>query len=116
MRDNQLRQGRAFPLVPGNTPITTLVVLGILPICGQPAHVLIDSGSTHSFVSYLFAHYLHTSSVPLNYVLIVSLPFGDSMLCDRVYNSCEFLVNDVPMLVNLIPLEMHGFDAILGMD
>ena len=38
------------------------------------------------------------------------------MLCDRVYNSCEILVNDVPMFVNLIPLEMHDFDVILGMD
>ena len=38
------------------------------------------------------------------------------MLCDRVYNSCEILVNNVPMFVNFIPLEMHGFDVILGMD
>ncbi|GFS33110.1 hypothetical protein Acr_00g0026370 [Actinidia rufa] len=37
-RNNQPRQGRAFALVPGNTPATTLVVSGILPICSQPAH------------------------------------------------------------------------------
>ncbi|GFY97645.1 hypothetical protein Acr_12g0001860 [Actinidia rufa] len=43
-------------------------------------------------------------------------PSGDSMLCDRVYSSCEIRVNDVPMYVNLILLEMHGFDVILGMD
>ncbi|GFZ17085.1 hypothetical protein Acr_26g0003550 [Actinidia rufa] len=79
--NNQPRQGRAFALVPGNTPATTLVV-----------------------------------SVSLEYELSVSLPSGDSMLCDRVYSSCEIRVNDVPMYVNLIPLEMHGFDVILGMD
>ncbi|GFZ03498.1 hypothetical protein Acr_16g0001220 [Actinidia rufa] len=33
-----------------------------------------------------------------------------------VYNSCEIRVNDVSLYVNLIPLEMHGFDVILGMD
>ncbi|GFS37630.1 hypothetical protein Acr_00g0053140 [Actinidia rufa] len=33
-RNNQPRQGRAFALVPGNTPATTSVVSGILPICG----------------------------------------------------------------------------------
>ena len=38
------------------------------------------------------------------------------MSCDRVYHSCEILVNDVPLYANLIPLEMHGFDVILGMD
>ncbi|GFS41336.1 hypothetical protein Acr_00g0073760 [Actinidia rufa] len=52
--NNQPRQGRAFALVPGNTPATTSVVSGILPICGQPAHILMDSGSTHSFVSQFF--------------------------------------------------------------
>ncbi|GFS37274.1 hypothetical protein Acr_00g0051070 [Actinidia rufa] len=96
-RNNQPRQGRAFALVPGNTPATTSVVSGILPICGQPAHILMDSGSTHSFVSHSFEHYLTTSPVSLEYELSVSLPSGDSMLCDRVYNSCEIRVNDVPM-------------------
>ncbi|GFS32110.1 hypothetical protein Acr_00g0020910 [Actinidia rufa] len=57
--DNQPRQGRAFALVPGNTPATTSVVSGILPICGQPAHILMDSGSTHSFVSHSFEYYLN---------------------------------------------------------
>ncbi|GFY81081.1 hypothetical protein Acr_01g0008900 [Actinidia rufa] len=33
--NNQPRQGRAFALVPGNTPATTSVVSGILPICGS---------------------------------------------------------------------------------
>ncbi|GFY95688.1 hypothetical protein Acr_10g0010730 [Actinidia rufa] len=33
--NNQPRQGRTFALVPGNTPATTSVVSGILPICGQ---------------------------------------------------------------------------------
>ncbi|GFY80855.1 hypothetical protein Acr_01g0006640 [Actinidia rufa] len=51
-RNNQPRQGRAFALVPGNTPATTSVV-----------------------------------SVPLEYELSVSLPSGDTMLCDRVYSS-----------------------------
>ena len=89
---------------------------GILLICGQPAHVLMDSSSTHSFVSYLFEHYLRTSPLPLEYVLSLSLPSGDSVLCDKVYNSCEIRINDVPLYVNLIPLEIHYFDVILGMD
>ena len=70
----------------------------------------------HLFVSYLFSHSLHTSLVPLDYVLSVVLPFRNSIICDRVYNSCKILVNNVPMFMNLIPLDMHGFDIILGMD
>ena len=75
-----------------------------------------DSSSTHSFVSYLFEHYLHTIPVPFEYELSVSLPLGDSMSCDRVYHSCEILVNNVSLYVDIIPLEMRGFDIILGMD
>ncbi|GFZ21610.1 hypothetical protein Acr_29g0007720 [Actinidia rufa] len=107
--NNQPRQGRAFALVPGNTPATTSVVSGILPICGQPTHILMDSGSTHSFVSHSFEHYLTTSPVSLEYELSVSLPSGDSMLCDRVYSSCEIRVNDVPMYVNLYTLRDAWF-------
>ena len=75
-----------------------------------------DSGSTHSFVSYPFEHYLHTSPILIECELLVSLPSGDTMLCDRVYHSCEILVNNVPLYMNLILLEMHGLDVILGMD
>ena len=89
---------------------------GILPICGQPAHILIDSGFTHSFMSYLFEYYLNTSLVPLEYELSVLLPSRDTMLCNRVYNPFKIHVNDVPLFVDFIPLEMHGFDIILGMD
>ncbi|GFS36164.1 hypothetical protein Acr_00g0044410 [Actinidia rufa] len=84
-RNNQPRQGRAFALVPGNTPATTSVVSGILPICGQPARILMDSVSTIHLFQILLEYYLTTSPVPLEYELLVSLPSGDSMLCDRVY-------------------------------
>ena len=102
-RGDQPRKGRAFALTPGNTPATDSVVSGILPICGQPAHVLIDSGSTHSFVSHLFVQYLYVPPVPLDHALIVSLPSGDTMLCDRIYNSYEIFINDVSMLLTLYP-------------
>ncbi|GFY87252.1 hypothetical protein Acr_05g0008910 [Actinidia rufa] len=52
-RNNQPRQGRAFALVPGNTPATTSVVSGILPICGQPAHILMDY-RFHAFIRFKF--------------------------------------------------------------
>ena len=45
-QSSKLQQGRAFALVPRNTPATTSVVSGMLPICGQPARILID---THVF-------------------------------------------------------------------
>ena len=63
-RDNQPRQGRAFALVSGNIPATYSIVSGILLICGQLAHVLIDSSSIYSFVLYLFSQYLYVPGTP----------------------------------------------------
>ncbi|GFS37411.1 hypothetical protein Acr_00g0051850 [Actinidia rufa] len=60
-RNNQPRQGRAFALVLGNTPATTLVVSGILPICGQPARILMDSGLIFERVGVVPPPYLISS-------------------------------------------------------
>ena len=38
------------------------------------------------------------------------------MIRDTVYRDCEISMQGVPMLANLIPLEMSDFDLILGMD
>ena len=51
IKENQPQEGRAFAFVSGNTPAATSVVLGIFPIYGQPAHILIDSDSIHFFIS-----------------------------------------------------------------
>ncbi|XP_057485865.1 uncharacterized protein LOC130772143 [Actinidia eriantha] len=55
-RRGQLQQGRVFTLVPGDVQASTSVVSGILTIDSYPAHVLIDSGSTHSFVAPCFCN------------------------------------------------------------
>ncbi|XP_028117854.1 uncharacterized protein LOC114315434 [Camellia sinensis] len=53
---------------------------------------------------------------PLNYVVFVSLPSGDYMLCASMYPTCELLLGDIPLCANLIPLDMVHFDIILGID
>ena len=54
-----MRQGRVFALVPGDVQNTETVVIGIHSICTQNAYVLIDSGSTHSYVSHAFSRKLN---------------------------------------------------------
>ena len=112
----QLQQGRVFALVPGDVQASTSVVSGILTIDSYPAHVLIDSGSTHSFVTPYFATKLSTPPQPLNFTLHVSTPSGDSMIGSHVFRDCEIQVHDVLLHVNLIPLDIQHFDVILGMD
>ncbi|CAL9124704.1 unnamed protein product, partial [Musa textilis] len=42
------------------------IIKGIITLCGTPASVLIDSGSTHSFISPYFARKLHKNPEPMH--------------------------------------------------
>ncbi|XP_028104481.1 uncharacterized protein LOC114303546 [Camellia sinensis] len=110
------RQGRVFALVPGDVQNAATVVSGTFIVHGHSAHVLFDSGSTHSFVSKLFAPHLDKIEENLSYMLCVSSPLGDSMLCTSVYLACELQLGDIWVYANLLPLDMTYFDVILGMD
>ncbi|KAI9159640.1 hypothetical protein LWI28_000517 [Acer negundo] len=78
--------------------------------------VLFDSGATHSFVSLAFSAYANISAKPLDLCMTIMTPMGDSMLVNRVYKSCLISVGGMDFLVDLLPLKMHDFDVILGMD
>ncbi|XP_028081335.1 uncharacterized protein LOC114282792 [Camellia sinensis] len=111
-----LRQGRVFVLMPGYVQNTKSVVLGIIPIYAQNAYVLIDSGSTHSFISYAFSRKLTRPLELMNCLLAVSTPSRGSMICAYVYPTCEIMTSDKILYVDLLPLRIYYFDCILGMD
>ncbi|XP_028088895.1 uncharacterized protein LOC114289377 [Camellia sinensis] len=110
------RQGRVFALIPGDVQNAATVVSGTFMVHGHSACVLLDSGSTHSFVSKLFAPNLNKTEEKLSYVLCVSLPLGDPIICASVYVACELQLEDIRVYANLLPLDMAYFDIILGMD
>ncbi|KAG5535763.1 hypothetical protein RHGRI_023508 [Rhododendron griersonianum] len=62
---NNKGKGKAFALVPGDPRNNDRVVAGIMILCSLPAHVLLDSGSSHSFVSASFATKLPLKPEPL---------------------------------------------------
>ena len=61
------------------------VIMGILSIIGREAHILIDPGSIHSFVSCSFAIHLGREPEPLDCGLVVHTPTLESLLDERVY-------------------------------
>ncbi|XP_028075145.1 uncharacterized protein LOC114277451 [Camellia sinensis] len=52
----------------------------------------------------------------LSYMLCVSSPLGDSMICTLIYVACELHLGDIQVHANLLPLDMMYFDIVLGMD
>ena len=95
---------------------TPEVIMGMLSIFSRDAHILIDSGSTHSFVFCTFATHVEREPKPIDYGLVVSTPTGGSLLAESVYRDCMIRLGEHEFVANLIILDIRDFDAILGID
>ena len=94
------------------------VVKGTILIYDLEAYVLIDPGSTHSFVSLLFAFKLgnYVKPTPLSRKLSIMTPMNTSQLVEYVLRDCKLKLGGRVMTANLILMHMRDFDVILGMD
>ena len=92
------------------------VVTGMLSIFDRDAHILIDRGSTHSFVSHNFSIRSNKQLSLLDNELVVSCPMGTITICKHVYKDCVVRLENHELLTDVMPLQIHDFDAILGMD
>ncbi|XP_070055331.1 uncharacterized protein [Nicotiana tomentosiformis] len=85
------------------------------PRGGGDASVLFDPGSTYSYVSSLFAHFLDIPRQSLSTSVYVSTHVGDSVVIDRIYRSCVVTFYGYETRANLLLLDMIDFE-VLGMD
>jgi len=99
-----------------NAQASNVVVTSTLFVCSQDAHVLFDTGVTHSFVSSCFALRLAKSSSFLDETLVVTTPVGDNLLAKSVYCSRDVSIKGKVLPTDLVVLDMIGFDVILGMN
>ncbi|XP_070032130.1 uncharacterized protein [Nicotiana tomentosiformis] len=80
------------------------------------ASILFNPGSTHSYVSSHFAHYLDMPRDSLVTHAHVSTLVGDYIIVDHVYRLCVVTIGGYDTKVDLLPLSMIDFDVILGID
>ncbi|KAL4020916.1 hypothetical protein IC575_019704 [Cucumis melo] len=78
------------------------VVIGTLPVLGNYALLLFDSGSSHSFISSAFVLHARLEVEPLHHVLSVK--------------ACQIEIAGRVIEVTLLVLDMLDFDVILSMD
>ncbi|TYK29281.1 DNA/RNA polymerases superfamily protein [Cucumis melo var. makuwa] len=109
--------GNVYAMTQQEAEDTPDVITGTILICSEPAVVLFDLGATHSFVSSIFLTKLNRMLEPSLFEgLAIYTPVGYVLIVNKVLRNCEVLVEDISMLVNLIPLELQKLDVILGMD
>ena len=89
---------------------------GTIAVFGHDAHILIDLGVTHSFISTGFISNVNVESQPIDWNIVISLPTGDSRIAKSVYLDSKVIIGGQEFIADLILLYIHEFDVIFGMD
>ncbi|XP_072953280.1 uncharacterized protein [Typha angustifolia] len=102
--------GFAWPFTPEGR------MVGTMTLFAHTARIFFDPGATNSFISTSLLEYADVASGPLVEPLMIATPLGDFLEVRHVYRSCTLTFDEWDFKVDLLPLEMHDFDLILGMD
>ena len=109
-------RGRVYAMTSHEAQATPDVVTGTLSIFGDDAHVLIDLGATHSFISREYVARVGTTPVPLGCSLEIATPTGESLWPSQMLKGSFFSIEGQDMEADLILIDLKGLDVILGMD
>ncbi|KAL0305050.1 UNVERIFIED_CONTAM: Transposon Ty3-I Gag-Pol polyprotein [Sesamum calycinum] len=82
-------QARVYAITKEQAPTAPEVITGSFSFCGFSAHVLIDPGSTCSFISHDFASRVHASIESLGHDLCVSMPAGGVIGLSNKGSNCR---------------------------
>ena len=111
-----MTQARVFAVTQQDADTAPDVVTGMISVFGRDAHILIDLGAIHSFISKGFISNVNVESQPIDCSIVVSLPTRDSRIAESVYMDNRVIIGGQEFLADLILLDIHDFDVILGMD
>ena len=92
------------------------VVTSQLLIANTLAHVLIDSGATHSFASCKFAECVSHDCDVLRQGFSISMPYGEILFSSHWLQAIPMIISGRELYVDLVVLNMHDYNVILGMD
>lgn len=77
------------------------------------AYILINSDTTHSFVSCNFAAQSALDPIPLSSRLEAYTPIRNSLWPMQMLKGCLFLIEGLVIEANLIIIELYNLDVIL---
>ncbi|XP_070039839.1 uncharacterized protein [Nicotiana tomentosiformis] len=99
-----------------NAEASNRVIIGILSVCGRLGYVLVDPGSTFSYVSHYLCVEFGKAPEKLGVPFEVSTPIGESVKVEYIFRNCIITVQGREMFADLNLLDMVDFDIIAGMD
>ncbi|KAK9065033.1 hypothetical protein SSX86_016416 [Deinandra increscens subsp. villosa] len=114
--DQRTTGGRVFAMTAHQAANAPGTISGSLTLNGTKACVLFDTGSTHSIISLSFAQRVGLSSSLLHPPMSITTPMGNSITITNVFYGCPISIGGEVFTAELLPMTMHDFDIILGMD
>nr|XP_043639128.1 uncharacterized protein LOC122610201 [Erigeron canadensis] len=110
------------PLVQGNPHISLNALMGIpsystMQVVGiignRRLHILVDSGSTHNFMSVAICEILKCSTIKISSVR-VTVTDGNKMECMTLYKQFHWLMRGTDFTVDMLVFELTNYDIVLG--
>jgi len=91
------------------------VVSSMFPMDTLPTKVLFDASATHSFINAATAKRIACAVEDMNVHLCVSTPIGSVYQTDQIVRDCSIVIQNREF-IDLVVLDIQGYDVILGMD
>ncbi|GJW92423.1 putative reverse transcriptase domain-containing protein [Tanacetum coccineum] len=92
------------------------VVAGTFLLNNRYAYILLDTGADRSFVSTAFSSQIDITPSTLDHYYDVELADGRIIGLNTILKGCTLNFLNHQFNVNLMPVELGSFDAIIGMD
>nr|GFA85934.1 putative reverse transcriptase domain-containing protein [Tanacetum cinerariifolium] len=113
-RNNAL--ARVYAVGRAGTDPDANVVTGTFLLNNRYASVLFDTGTDRSFVSTTFSTQINITPYTLDHCYDVELANGRIIGLDIILRGCTLNLLNHPFNIDLMPVELGSFDAIIGMD
>ncbi|GKB50780.1 putative reverse transcriptase domain-containing protein, partial [Tanacetum coccineum] len=108
-------RGKAYVLGGGDANPDSNVVKGTFILNNHYAFILFDSGADRSFISTTFSTLLDITPDTLDVSYAVELADGRISETNTVLKGCTLGLLGHPFNIDLMPVELGSFDAIIGM-
>nr|GEV42737.1 putative reverse transcriptase domain-containing protein [Tanacetum cinerariifolium] len=92
------------------------VVTGTFLLNNRYASILFDTGADRSFVSTTFSTQINVMPSTLDHCYDVELADGRIIGLNTILRGCTLNLLNHPFNIDLMPIELGSFDAIIGMD
>ncbi|GJW18309.1 putative reverse transcriptase domain-containing protein [Tanacetum coccineum] len=119
-RGNQVGGGNApakvYAVGHAGTNPDSNVVTGTFLLNNRYASILFDTGADRSFVSTAFSSQIDITPTALDHYYDVELADGRIIGLNTILRGCTLNILNHPFNIDLMPVELGSFDAIINMD